>query len=87
MPRPSVYQPLLDHLAAVEGHEAILTFREIEAILDAALPPTAITSRGYWSSASNSHVRAWQALGWHAHASPRKLRVRFARDAEEGRDE
>ncbi len=80
MPMPSVYQPLLDHLAAVAGHEAVLTLMEIEAILDAALPPTAITSGGYWSSASNSHVRAWRALGWRAHASPRKLRVIFTRD-------
>ncbi len=80
MPMPSVDQPLLDYLAAVEGHEAVLTFMEIETILDAALPPTAITSGGYWSSAGNSHVRAWQALGWRAHASPCKLRVRFTRD-------
>ncbi len=77
---PSVYQPLLDHLAAAEGHEAVLTFREIEALLDAALPPTAITSGGYRSSASNSHVQAWHAMGWRAHASPSKLRVIFTRD-------
>ncbi|MDQ6832615.1 MAG: hypothetical protein M3008_04380, partial [Chloroflexota bacterium] len=85
MPMPSVYQPLLDHLVAVKGHEAILTFREIEAILDAALPLTAITSGGYWSSASNSHVRAWHAMGWAAHFNRRRELAIFTRDAEEWR--
>ncbi len=82
MPMPSVYQPLLDYLAAVEGDTAVLTLMEIEAILDAALPPTATTSGGYWSSASNSHVRAWRALGWSAHCTPRRGLVVFTRDVE-----
>ncbi len=83
MPMPSVYQPLLDHLAAVEEHTAILTLMEIEDILDAALPPSAITSGGYWLSAHHSYVRAWRALGWSAHFNRRRGVVVFTRDGEE----
>ncbi len=84
MPMPSVYQPLLDYLAAVEGHTAVLTLVEIEAILDAALPPSATAQGIYWSNANNNYVRAWRALGWSAHFNGRRGLVIFTRDAEEG---
>ena len=47
MPILSGYHPLRDYLAAVEGHEAARTFMKIEAILDAAPPLSALTTRGF----------------------------------------
>jgi len=82
MPRPSAYQPLSDFLAAAHEDEIILTFAAIEAILDAALPPSATTKGGSWSNAGNSYVRTWRALGWSVRIDRRRGVVTFTRAVE-----
>lgn len=66
-PRGS-YQPLGDHLRAVDGSRVVLSFAEIERILGRSLPASARKHRAWWSnerSGSHSHARAWMDAGWH----------------------
>lgn len=79
---PSRYQPLMDYLAAYEGDEATLTYKEIAAMIGGRLPESAVLHTSWWTSRTNRHVQTWQAMGWRAHASPAGLRVRFTRTAE-----
>ncbi len=76
--RPSRYRPLVDHLAAATGNEVALTYRQV-AVLVGPLPETAILHTGWWTSKERRQVRTWRALGWRAHVSASKLRVRFTR--------
>lgn len=69
-PRGS-YQPLGDHLRAVDGSLVVLSFAEIERILGRSLPASARKHRAWWSnerSGSHSHARAWMVAGWHVAA-------------------
>lgn len=69
-PRGS-YQPLGDHLRAVDGGRLALSFTEIERVLGRALPASARKHRAWWSnerSGSHSHARAWMDVGWHVTA-------------------
>jgi len=65
------------------GEEVVLTYREIAVMIGRPLPETAILHTAWWTGTRQAPVQAWRALGWHAHASPANLRVRFTRDAEE----
>ncbi len=82
--KPSKYQPLFDHLAEATGDEMTLTYREVAALIGGLLPETAVLSTDWWLRTQHAHGQAWQALGWHVHASAANRRVRFTRDAEEG---
>jgi len=84
---PSKYQPLFDLLANATGDEITLTYKEVVALIGGPLPESAIITSSWWTNTTKSHVAAWDALGWHAHRDWAHLRVRFTRDAEEGRDE
>ena len=69
-PRGS-YQPLGDHLRAVDGGRVVLSFAEIERILGRSLPASARKHRAWWSnerSGTHSHARAWMDAGWHVAA-------------------
>ncbi len=79
---PSKYQPLFDLLAATTGDEVVLTYKELAALISGPLPEAIFTS-SWWTSTRLAHVQVWQAMGWRAHGSPGKLRVRFTRDAED----
>jgi hypothetical protein len=80
--KPSRYQPLFDFLAACEGDEVALTYREVAAMIGGPLPESAILHTAWWTSKTQLQVQAWRAMGWRAHAGPATLRVRFKRDAE-----
>jgi hypothetical protein len=81
-PSRTVYRPLLHSLAAHTEPVEALTFAEIEAILDAALPPTARTEASFWRSGANAHVRALRAAGWRVHFHRRRDFIISTRDAE-----
>jgi hypothetical protein len=80
-PAQAKYYPLQVYLAAQTGGRVTLTFAEIEAIVGAALPPTA-TLRRFWANATygSAHARAWQAAGWRVvEFRPEQRRVTFVR--------
>ncbi len=80
--KPSRYRPLIDHLAAATGDAVVLTYRQVAALVG-PLPESVVHGTAWWTSKERTQVAAWRALGWRAHASPSKLRVRFTRDAGE----
>jgi len=83
--KPSKYQPLFDLLTAATGDEMTLTYKEVAALIGGPLPVTAVLQTYWWRGKPYDHVQTWRALGWRAHASAANRRVRFTRDAEEGR--
>lgn len=82
MARRTVYQPLIDHLAASTAPVVWLTFAEIERILGTRLPPSARTHASFWTRSGNAHVRGWRAFGWGAHFSRHRAFIHFTREAE-----
>jgi len=60
------YAPLHRHLSNLEGREWSTTFREIERILSANLPPSARTYQEWWNPNDRTHsqARAWMVAGW-----------------------
>lgn len=64
------YHPLYEYLRARSGRDEPieLTFAEVEAILEASLPPTARRWRSWWANtATTSRVQAaaWMETGYH----------------------
>jgi hypothetical protein len=59
------YAPLAAYLAAQPGDRVMLTFAELEAILGAALPPSARTPP-WWANTrlASAQGRAWLGAGW-----------------------
>jgi hypothetical protein len=60
------YHPLFEHLL-FNGHGHVtMTFSEIEAVLDARLPPSARGREEWWSNSPNGHsqARAWMRAGY-----------------------
>jgi hypothetical protein len=65
----SRYAPLSDFLRDQRGDVVTLTFREIDAMLAADLPPSARRHSTWWSNqtygrASGRQCRAWMDVGW-----------------------
>lgn len=60
------YEPLRDFLAARSDAELPMSFRDIERIIAAPLPPSAFKHRPWWSNnPSNSVITyAWLAAGY-----------------------
>lgn len=61
------YSALSQHLSAIEANTASLTFKEIQAIIDDQLPPSAFKHHAWWSNELNgTHTWSylWQAAGW-----------------------
>ena len=60
------YAPLTQYLAAQPGATVTLTFADIEALLGAPLPASARRRTDWWGNhiRSQSHTRAWTAVGW-----------------------
>ena len=79
--RPPKYAPLAAHLAAQPDDVARveLTFAEVEAILGARLPPTAVRPIWWSNSMSSPQGRAWLAAGWRATPRVGGRRVIFTR--------
>ena len=80
MVKPRKYQPLIDYLAGrpVTTPSVLLTFTEIEALIDASLPQTA--SKRIWWRNSRPYWRLLHAAGWRvALIDVRSCSVTFAR--------
>jgi hypothetical protein len=62
----SKYEPLAAFLKAKGAGEVRLSFREIEKILGAKLPPSAYQHRPWWANEARGHVhaKAWLDAGY-----------------------
>lgn len=60
------YERLNDHLRHQTASEVPMTFAEIEALIGAALPPSARKHRPWWSnnSANSAATHAWLDAGY-----------------------
>ncbi len=75
----SKYEPLFDHLAYLPPHmkRTLLTFDEIEAILQARLPLTALKREQWWANdATHAQAQAWMLAGWETSDAANNLRKR-----------
>jgi DNA-binding transcriptional regulator YiaG len=61
MKEGSKYQPLLEFLRDNNQPEVILTFAQIEALMQDTLPDSARSQKAWWSNRSKG---AWQASAW-----------------------
>lgn len=74
------YQPLLEHLERRNGRPEMLTFEDIEAIIGAGLPPSAVKHRGFWANDNDERAHAWSRAGYRVAYVDREERVvRFER--------
>jgi hypothetical protein len=62
----SKYQPLTQHLRAQRSSRVPMSFTEIERVLGAKLPPSAIAHRAWWSNNPTNNVmtKAWLEAGF-----------------------
>jgi DNA-binding transcriptional regulator YiaG len=62
----SKYQPLLEFLRGSNQSEVILTFAEIEALMNNPLPDSAKSKRAWWSNRSKGALQAsaWMEAGY-----------------------
>ena len=66
-PQLGKYEPLFQHLVALDAPTWRVTFVDIEHILGFRLPKSARTHRPWWANQvdnKRSQARAWQAAGW-----------------------
>jgi hypothetical protein len=78
------YEPLGTYLAATAADEAPMTFRQIEGVIGAPLPPAAARHRAWWSNnPDNSAItRSWRSAGFRAfQVDMRAGTLVFRRDA------
>lgn len=70
MTESSKYHPLFEHLLYSGQGTLRLFFSEIEAILEARLPPSARAREEWWSNNQNGHsqARAWMRANYRASA-------------------
>ena len=77
------YQPLLSHLQRRRGRPEMLSFEEIEAIIGADLPQSAVKHRSFWANDNQEqrhHARAWTRAGYRvAYVDREEKVVRFER--------
>lgn len=60
---PAEYLPLYTYLTRRSDDTVVLTFEEVEALLEFALPAQARTESGWWAEAILSHSSAWTETG------------------------
>ncbi len=60
------YHRLFEHLLYSGDGQSTMTFAEIEAVLEARLPPSARTRAEWWSNSPRGHsqARAWMRAGY-----------------------
>jgi len=61
------YARLQDHLRRRSGRPEMLTFEDIEDIIGAGLPQSAVKHRSFWANDNeghHSHARAWMGAGY-----------------------
>jgi hypothetical protein len=76
---PAEYLPLYTYLTRRCDDTVVLTFEEVEALLEFALPTQARTESGWWAEAILSHSSAWTETGRSAMPSLPAQTVTFAR--------
>lgn len=66
MKEGSKYQPLLEFLRDSNQSEVVLTFAEIEALMNNPLPDSAKSKRAWWSNRSKGALQAsaWMEAGY-----------------------
>jgi len=66
MKEGSKYQPLLEFLRGSNQREVILSFAEIEALMNNPLPDSAKSKRAWWSNRSKGALQAsaWMEAGY-----------------------
>lgn len=66
MKEGSKYQPLLEFLRGSNQSEVILSFTEIEALMNDTLPDSARSKRAWWSNRSKGALQAsaWMEAGY-----------------------
>lgn len=66
MTESTKYHPLFEHLLFSGQGEAMMTFAEIEEVIEARLPPSARTREEWWSNSPSGHsqARAWRRAGY-----------------------
>lgn len=76
------YDPLKVHLMKQSAPELVLTFPEIEALIEGSLPTSACRPQ-FWANTVNDlgHVQreAWRSAGYNAFLMAGESRVRFVR--------
>lgn len=77
------YEPLGDHLRALQGNNWNANFDEIERVLGFRLPKSARDHRAWWSNHSggnHSQAAVWVEAGWETRDIDQKReRIRFER--------
>lgn len=82
----SRYQPLADHLRALDAPRWNASFAEVEAILGRQLPPSAYQYPAWWANQSGGHSQTagWRDAGWKtADLDLARKRVSFERQGPE----
>jgi DNA-binding transcriptional regulator YiaG len=66
MKEGSKYQPLLEYLRGSNQREIILTFAEIEALMNDTLPDSARSKQAWWSNRTKGALQAsaWMEAGY-----------------------
>ena len=61
------YYNLYIHLRRSGEDQVVLTFDELESLIDGQLPPSAMKGRGFWSNRRSgaAQARAWMEAGYH----------------------
>jgi hypothetical protein len=77
------YRPLQSHLERRGGRPEMLSFEDIEAIIGAGLPKSAVVHRAFWANDNegyHSHARSWMGAGYRvAYVDREQKVVRFER--------
>lgn len=63
----SKYQGLSNFLSEIEGEKVVLTFEEINGLVEGELPDSAFKHRPWWANRTEgkgSQNLAWQSVGW-----------------------
>jgi len=63
----SKYYPLYKHLQLCAERSLVMTFQEIEDLLEESLPKSAKTTKAFWSNRSRGalQAKAWMNAGYH----------------------
>ena len=77
----SKYSALNDYLRKNNKKEIILTFKEIENIIEDKLPTTAYNNPSWWGNDEKTHVqgKSWIEAGYKAKDIKRDESIRFVR--------
>lgn len=77
------YKALQAHLERRNGRPAMMTFEDIESIIGAQLPQSAVKHRAFWANDNqdhHSHARSWMHAGYRvAYVDRDEKVIRFER--------